>query len=154
MRAKFRCRVGVGAIAHTVCFSIKTITPMESPVKPQKPTCVVCVCVCVCVCGVVGVCVCGVCVCVCVWIFSMTFTWANHWRIYGGWVLLTPIQPKLINVWGNISASHDGFGEVIIRSLKALSQNLESTVVEDLTRMTFCIFVFCNFLVIYILFYY
>ncbi len=54
---------------------------MESPRKPQKPTCgVVCVCVCVCercvwcvcVCVLCGVCVCGcvcvwVCVCVCVW---------------------------------------------------------------------------------------
>ncbi len=50
---------------------------MESPHKPQKPTCVcvcvcvcrVCVCVCVCVCMCVSVCVwvcVSVCVCVCV----------------------------------------------------------------------------------------
>ncbi len=46
VRAKFRCRVGVG----TYClYSIKTFIPMESPRKPFKPTCV-CVCVCVCVC--------------------------------------------------------------------------------------------------------
>ncbi len=43
---------------------------MESPHKPQKPTCGVCVCVCgvvcvVCVCVCVCVCLC-VCVCVCV----------------------------------------------------------------------------------------
>ncbi len=41
---------------------------MESPRKPQKPTCVcVCVCVSVCVCVCVCVWVC-VCVCVCVWV--------------------------------------------------------------------------------------
>ncbi len=33
VRAKFRCRVGVGQYTYSL-YSIKTITPMESPRKP------------------------------------------------------------------------------------------------------------------------
>ncbi len=60
-----RCR----AIAHTVLYSIKTITLMGCPHFSQKQTCVCVWCFCVCVC----VCVCVW--CVCTWLLSDLAQW-------------------------------------------------------------------------------